>query len=193
MNGKKTHTHTHTVSPATESINVCVPTQPGTISSAPNVKSTFRNFIHSPLALSTVLASYPPLYELKPPAYIIHFMFSGDLVKTSNHPTSWDATSYGLSTIQAPSSSASKHLPKVSLSTPSGTPGASKHPATPIRFEASYMENHLAFHFPLSPCIIMTPLYVRPTLLCTSTPRTMISKTSTAISTPKVTLTVIKI
>ena len=92
-------------------------------------------------------------------------------------------------------SSTSKNLPKIWLSTLSGDPGASKHPATPTRFETSYMENHLAFHFPSSPCIIMTLLYVRPTLPCISTPRTMISTTSTAIScisTPKATLTVTK-
>ena len=176
-----------TVSRSTENINDCVLTQPGKRSPAPNVKSTFRNLIHSSLALATVLASYPLLYKLKPPVYIIHFMVSGGLVKTNNHPMSWDATSYGPSTIQAPSPSTPKHLPKIWLSTPSGAPGASKHPATPIRFEVSYMENHLAFHFPLSPCIIMTLPYVRPTLLCISSPRTMISTTSTAISSPKAT------
>ena len=186
MNGKKKNTHTHR-QPATESINVCVPTQPGTRSSAPNVKCTFRNLIHSPLALATVLASYPPLYKLKPPAYIIHFMFSGDLVKTSNHPTSWDATSYGPSTIQAPSSSASKHLPKVSLSRCLQTLGHTN----PLRGVLHGKPPRVSL--PLSPCILMTPLYVRPTLLCTSTSRTMTSKTSTAISTPKATLTVIKI
>ena len=182
------------VSPATENINVCVLTQPGTRSPAPNVKSTSKNRIHSSLVLATVLASYPPLYILKPPVYIIlHFMVSGGLVKTNNYTTSWDATSYGPSTIQAPLSSTSKNLPKIYRSTPSGAPGASKHPATPTRFEASYMGNHLAFNFPLSPCIIMTLLYVRPTLLCISMPRSMISTTSTAISTPKATLTVTKI
>ena len=163
-------------------------------SPAPNVKCTFRNLIHSSLVLATVLDSYPLLlYKLKPPVYKIHFMASGGLVKTSNHPTSWDATSYDPSTIQAPFSSTSKNLPKIWLSTLSGAPGASKHPATPTRFETSYMESHLAFYFPLSPCIIMTLLYVRPTLLCISTPRTMISTTSTAISRPKATLTVTKI
>ena len=57
------------VSPVTENISVCVLTQPGTRSPTSNVKSTSRNLIHSSLVLATVLASYPPLYILKPPVY----------------------------------------------------------------------------------------------------------------------------
>ena len=180
--------------PAPENINVYVLTQPGTISPETDMKSTSRSVIQSSLAFATVLASYPLLYILTPLLYIIHFMVSGGLIKSNNQPTSWDATSYCPSTIQAPFSSISKNLPQRWLFTPSGAPGASKPPATPSRFEASYMENHLAFHFPRSSCIIMTVLYVRPTLLRISTPWTMISTTSTAIiSTTKATLTVTRI
>ena len=183
-----------TVNPVTENINVCVLTQPGIISLAPNVKSTFKNLIHSSLAFATVLASYRLLYKLKPPVYIFHFMVSSGLVNTKNHPTSRDSMSYSPPTIQAPFSSTSKNLPKICRSTPSGAPGTSKHPATPTRFEASYMENYLAFHFPIIAVYHHdATICATNTLLCTSTPRAMISKTSTAIYTPKATLTVSKI
>ena len=75
-----------TVTRPTENINDCVLTQPRTRSLAPNVKSTFRNLIHSSLALDNVLASYPLLYKLKPPVYINHFMVSGGLVKQTAIP-----------------------------------------------------------------------------------------------------------
>ena len=77
--------------PAPENINVYVLTQPGTRSPATDVKSTSRSLIQSSLAFATVLASYPLLYILTPPLYIIHFMVNGGLV--NKQPANvWDAT-----------------------------------------------------------------------------------------------------
>ena len=106
--------------PSPENLNVYVLAQPGTRSPETNMKSTSRSVIQSSLAFATVLASYPLLYILTPILYIIHFMVSGGLIKSNNQPTSWDATSYCPSTIQAPFSSTSKNLPQVWSSRPLG-------------------------------------------------------------------------
>ena len=83
------------------SINSCVLTQPRARSPAPKVNATSRVLTESLLTTSTAPAFYPLLCLLEPPFGSIPLMVPGGLVKSSNPPTSSDATSYGSSTTQA--------------------------------------------------------------------------------------------
>ena len=135
--------------PTLGSMNSCVLTQPRARSPAPKVNATFRVPTDSLLTTSTAPAFYslPCLSEF--PFGTIPLMVPGGLVKSSNPPTSSDATSYGSSTTQALPRSTSQNPSIIRCSTPPVAPGASKHTAAPTRFKASYMVNHPTFHAPL--------------------------------------------
>ena len=87
--------------PTLGSINSFVLTQPRARSPAPKVNTTSRVPTDSLLTTSTAPAFYPLLCLLEPPFGPILLMVPGGLVKSSNPPTSSDATSYGSSTTQA--------------------------------------------------------------------------------------------
>ena len=86
--------------PTLGSINSCVLTQPRARSPAPKVNATSQVRTDSLLTTSTAPAFYPLHCLLEPPFGSIHLMVPGGLVKSSNPPTSSDAT-YGSSTTQA--------------------------------------------------------------------------------------------
>ena len=87
--------------PTLGSINSCALTQPRARSPAPKVNATSGVPTDSLLTTSTAPAFYPLLCLLEPPFGSIPLMVPGGLVKSSNSPTSSDATSYGSSTTQA--------------------------------------------------------------------------------------------
>ena len=131
-------------SPTLGSTNSCELTQPRARSPAPKVNATSRVSTDSLLTTSTAPAFYPLLCLLEPPFGSIPLMVPGGLVKSSNPPTSSDATSYGSLTTQALPRSTSQNPPIIRRSTPPVAPGTSKHTAAPTRFKASYMVNHPA-------------------------------------------------
>ena len=87
--------------PTLGSINSCVLTHPRARSPAPKVNATSRVPTDSLLTMSTAPAFYPLLCLLEPPFGSIALMVPGGFVKSSNPPTSSDATLYGSSTTQA--------------------------------------------------------------------------------------------
>ena len=87
--------------PTPGSINSCVLTPPLARSPAPKVNATSRVPPDSFLTTSTVPSFYPLLCRSEPPFGTIPLLVPGRLVKSSNPPTSSDATPYGYSTTQA--------------------------------------------------------------------------------------------
>ena len=84
--------------PTFGSINSCVLTQPRARSPAPKVNATSRVPTDPLLTTSTAPDFYPLLCLLEPPFGSLPLMVPGGLVKSSNPPTSSNATSYGSST-----------------------------------------------------------------------------------------------
>ena len=120
-------------------------------------------------------------------------MVSGDLVKTRNHPTSSNATSYGSSTTQVPPWSNSQNRLIRRPFTPLVALGASRLTSDPTRFKASYTANLPLLPPPVAPPFfsrllrfaVSTPRIAMPTpRIAISTPRTAMSTPRTAISTP---------
>ena len=79
--------------PTPGSINSCVLTQPRARSPAPKANATSRVLTDSSLTTSTAPVFYPLLCLSEPPFGIIPLMVPGGLEKSSNPPTSSDATS----------------------------------------------------------------------------------------------------
>ena len=134
--------------PTLGSTTSCVLTPPRARSLAPKVNATSRVPTDLLLTTSIVPAFYPILCLLEPPFGTIPLVVPDGLVKSSNPPTSSDATSYDSSTTQALPWSTSQNPPIIRRSTLPVAPGASKHTAVPTRFKASYMVYRLAFHAP---------------------------------------------
>ena len=87
--------------PTPGSTNSCVLTPPRARSPVPKVNATARVPTGSFLTTSTAPVFYPLLCRSEPSFGTIPLMVPGGLVKSSNPPTSSDATSYGSSTTQA--------------------------------------------------------------------------------------------
>ena len=126
---------------------------------------------------------YAPL-PIGAPIGTIPLMVPGGLVKSSNPPTSSDATSYGFPTTQALPGSTSQNPPIIRRPTPPVALGASKHTAAPTRFKSSYMVNHPAFHAPFA--IVITTTDILPeTKTIMSAPKTSRPETKTIMPAPK--------